>query len=400
MTDLAQAFTHWEAQREFEQAMASDIWARRFEEANRAIAEALERYPSHFTDLCRSVASVEIQGWSELQADFVEQEDRLRDGKGGEIAALSLNIINRLSVPQIYLEAQFYHLSPTADREAAVKSLQTADYIQFNADHWSTIWAYHDRFRITGLEDVSAAQRASLHTGSGSFYGDRAPNDYVGAIAANWFILLRIHEALARCLSSEGLPRPIPVVCRVDHVPWPMEVGEVDYGPSVQGVYMASLWPHDVESVRGTLEARAARRKAERDAETDQIIAELVERRSALRRWWPWVNPQERKKAVEMITAWEGHLFTHIGRSIEKASWELGGRDFAALVRRVRNWRGRGAEDPPMKPVPPDARSELHELFVRHALMFGGRWVRMNLLYDRELLRDGEHPVQTGKRIL
>jgi hypothetical protein len=127
------------------------------------------------------------------------------------------------------------------------------------------------------------------------------------------------------------------------------------------------------------------------DADTAQIVAELVERRSIVRHWLRWWRPSKRREAIEMVEAQDGILFEGLG--LDRPSWRLKDEEFAELVARFRRSRGgkwRGA----LPRIPSEHRSRLHELFVNWSILFGGRWVRMNVAYDRELLRDGEHKLQ------
>lgn len=125
---------------------------------------------------------------------------------------------------------------------------------------------------------------------------------------------------------------------------------------------------------------------------TAQLIAELVERRSILRHWHRWWRPRKRRDAVGMAEAWDKLYFE--GLELECPSWRLNETRFLELAGRLRIRKEPHSAGTPLPPVAPERRSELHEMFVRWSIRFGGHWVRMNVLYDRELLRDGDHPLQ------
>jgi hypothetical protein len=91
------------------------------------------------------------------------------------------------------------------------------------------------------------------------------------------------------------------------------------------------------------------------DADTAQIVAELVERRSIVRHWLRWWRPSKRREAIEMVEAQDGILFEGLG--LDRPSWRLKDEEFAELVARFRRSRGgkvegRAATDPVRASVP------------------------------------------------
>ena len=394
MSDLATDFTHWETQRAFEDQLRSLICLGEFNAAEQIIGEALSRCPSEFTALCEAVPSdvLKLVGWRELQADFLDADQIIQKRDGGRCEVVALDVVNSNHHDLLFLQSGFYAWPPGVEWDAPPAALARSPEDSLDKHNWRHRPARQGKLEVEGLDDLVEAQRKSPFHASNSFYGERAPNEYVGTILANWFILLRINQAVSRDLATLGLPRVVPVLCGVDKTAWPMESNTIDYGPSIECVYVAKEWQDDGSAVADIRAERQARSKAEFEAETDSLIAEIVEKRSILRHWPCWWRPGHRREAVETAEIKDRLWYRAMKLEPGAPTWRMTESEFAEFVGKLIGWRHPDGSKRGVARVEPTARSELHEVFVKYGINFGGRWVRMNVAYDRQLLSDGKHP--------
>lgn len=401
MTDLATDFTDWKMQRTFEDQLRGLICVGEFNAADQIIGEKLTRYPSEFTSLYEAIPPevLGLIGWPELQADLLDADQIIEKRDGDRCEVIALDVVNSNHHDRLFLQSGFYAWPPGVALDAPPAAFLRSPEDSLDKHNWRHRPARQGKLEVEGLDELVKAQRKSPFSASSSFYGERAPNEYVGTILANWFILLRINQAVSRNLATLGLPRAVPVLCGVDKTAWPMESNTIDYGPSIECVYVANEWQDGDSAVADIRAERQARSKAEFEAETDSLIAEIVEKRSILRHWPRWWRPGHRRAAVEMAEIKDRLWYRAMKLEPGLPTWRMTETELAEFVGRLIHWRHPDGSKCNIDRVEPTAHSELHDVFIKYGTNFGGRWVRMNVAYDRELLRDGKHPLQTGKRL-
>lgn len=380
--DLAARLLSADYRRAFEREMAGLIRSMAFSEVERTIIEGLKSHPSPFSAACLETPAdqVRITGWEELFADIAAAE-----GRGKQCTAIGIDLSGHGEGEEPAFEVSLYD-----DGRFPFSTAGRADILAHN-EHYGTPWQgcfvdTSESLQCDGLRQVF--QAVSSYEYRFWSHGAELPQYYVGFTLTVWFIYLRVNQAIKRDLETIGLPRPMPVV-----------VGEHDFGPWYETVYMVDRVADHAASIARITAARTEKSKADFDAITHQRVAELVETRSILRHWRSWLRPAKRKQAIDLAEAHERLLLAEMQPTLAKPTWRMDGKEFADVVEQFRRW-GSPEESISLLPrVPQEARTPLHETFVTYGIKFGGRWVRMNVLYDRELLRDGEHPLQTGGRV-
>jgi hypothetical protein len=127
-------------------------------------------------------------------------------------------------------------------------------------------------------------------------HGEANPNDPVVNVLLDYFILLRVNQAVEHEAVSIGLPRAIPLLCCVDHVSRPMESGDHDFGPQLDVAHsVASTCIH----TRLIERHRRADRRRRWDAETEQLINQLIQIRGDIQRLNSVVEESRRKVLCE-----------------------------------------------------------------------------------------------------
>jgi hypothetical protein len=401
MSELATEFTNRRTQRAFEDQLKGHICAGEFNAAEQIVGEALTRYPSEFTALYEALPpeGLTLLGWPELQADFLDADELIEKRNRGRCEVVALDVVNRNHHERLFLQSAFYGWPAGVSLAARPAGFARSPQDSFDKHDWRHRPARVGSLDVQGLDELVEAQRKSEFSACDSFYGERAPNHYVGAIVANWLILLRINQAIVGNLASLGLPRSVPVLCGVDQVDWPMETNTIDYGRSLECVYAAKEWRDGTSAVAEIRIERQAKSKAEIEAETDSLIAELVEKRSILQHWPRWWRPGHRREAADIAETKDRLWYRAMQLEPGVPTWRMAGHEFTEFVGKLIHWRHPDGRKLKVARVDPAARSELHEMFVKYGINFGGRWVRMNVAYDRQLLCDGQHPLQTGKPV-
>jgi hypothetical protein len=185
---------------------------------------------------------------------------------------------------------------------------------------------------------------AALGSANESPKGGEAPHGFVDALIGSGYLVLRVHQSIARDGQKNGLPRPMPIV-----------VGSNNFGPFyVNSVYMIDrVADHQVSTDR-ILNAEADGRKSAHDADTQEMVDGLLRRRQAILSWDPRINPDKRANFIAHAEAREIGLLGTLGVKLVQKTWEMSEYDFADLVKDVRRVRELGPADrSPLRPTPP-----------------------------------------------
>lgn len=381
--DLASELATVEGRRKFDSQMAGLIRSMSFDELEQVLLDGLRAYPSSFTAACSNTSAdqVTISGWDELFADIAAAEN-----SGKQCSAVGIDLSGHGEGDEPALEVAIY------DDGSFPFSTASRSEILAKSENYGTPWQgcfveIGESLQLHGLAQLYGAIRSYEHRHW--YQGATLPDNFIGFKLAEWFLYLRVNQAIYRELDRQGLPRPMPII-----------VGEHDFGPWYVTVYMAERRAGHEAATAQILQRRAEAAKADYDSITDQWIAELVETRSILKHWWWWKNPTKRRNAMGLAEGHEKLLLSGMPVPPAKPTWRMSGKEFVEFVEQFLRWRDPKSLRARLPRVPAERRSMLHETFVKHGIAFGGRWVRMNVTYDRELLRDGQHPLQTGERML
>src|SRR5262249_48137390 len=181
------------------------------------------------------------------------------------------------------------------------------------------------------------------------------PQDFVAFTLASWFLYLRVHRALWSDLHTRGLPHRMPVV-----------VGQRDFGPRLDSVYMSKTIPHDNETSR-----RVSRILAEREAERSRINQSefntaIAEARELYRvvRMFPFYRYKARNELADQVTSrlkmWcRSRNLPDVG-----VDWRMRKPAFERLLRQVAEARRGPSVDEALDVL---HVNELHEKWLRTA---------------------------------
>jgi hypothetical protein len=252
--------------RVFEHSISRFFWTQDFSGAEEVLLDALRDYPSSFSDICQTIpqGSVSISGWDELYAQI---EALARDDS--RCTAIEIDLsghADREVQPDTSLEPGFecsyYNDSifrfSTASREEILSQCKSGTMA------WTGSFLHIDHaLTCDGLNKLYSSLARYQHrywrppiAASGSTAATDVPQDFVAFTLGSWFLYLRVHKALWSDLHTRGLPHRMPVV-----------VGQHDFGPRLDSVYISGTIPDDSEANR-----RVSRILAERQAERSRIV--------------------------------------------------------------------------------------------------------------------------------
>ena len=243
--------------------------------------------------------------------------------------------------------------------------------------------AYLECPEAAGLYTAVRGYEHRYWSGSGAM-----PPAFVDFTMALWLLYLRLCEAIQRDLAKRGLPKRMAVI-----------VSEHDFGSYFGTAFIAEARAGAATATKAILEDRQAQGRQRYEDVTHQMIAEFVERRSVVQNWLWFMRPGKRKRAREMVASHEDLLLSEMPGRPTTPTWKMKDDEFREFIGDFRRWRdpALGLRPPVLPPIAAAARSMLHQqVVVDYGIAFGGRWVRMNVLFDREYLAEGKHPVQTG----
>jgi hypothetical protein len=263
-----------------------------FAAAEQRISGTFEGLSSPIGDMCRTIRKddVKILGWIDLYASVAEMDKRMQAQSGKACAAIALDLVNRESglLPrspqrnsQFQIVPRYYATRPALDELGTWK-------------HRS----WHDTYIFLEPSDVVGKPLAieGLGPAVAVQHGEAKPNDPVVNVLLDYFILLRVNQAVEHEAVSIGLPRDIPLLCGVDHVSRPMESGDHDFGPQLDVAHSVASTCIDTRLIE---QHRRADRRRQWDAETEQLITQLIQVRADVQRLYSIVNETRREVLFE-----------------------------------------------------------------------------------------------------
>ena len=367
MTELEQILAMRDTARQLGDYWAGLIRALDFDALAADLESQIDENPSRFAALSRAAlrGAVTISGWEELAADMAALT-----AKGRQVTALGIDLTGHCEGAEPGFEISFYGDSSFAFSTATRENLLAA------SGDYSTPWQ-GDFLECEPLLECRGL--AALHTAIRE-YPDRfvqsgpLPQDFAGFTIALWILYLRIHRTIAETLAARGLPQAIPVI-----------VGEHDFGPTCNGVYMVERLSDDGQAAARILAERAEANRLHYDRYTEQMIAEMREKRALVRSWPWWRARAQRKNAIEMFEAGERLIFADIPSGAATGPvWSLSDASFELLADRLREHRRPGSSAETVRADPGDTRSQLHLLFLQHGLKFGGKRVQRDFVERRQ----------------
>jgi hypothetical protein len=343
-----------DARQQFERQIVELIEQGHLRRADFLLREAIRAVGS--PDLAAAAeppANLSIERWVALGADMLDADRFMHERDGHPAAAVTLELVNRDTDAQLLIERTF-HAATVIEQGRAVPDRAAA--------HWRPDFERADPIAIHGLERLMAIERQKMPSGTATAERERIAIDIQ---LAGLLLLVRYHQLVARALQQPGLPRPIVAQVGVHRTPWPMEPGVYDYA---------------AEAIV------AQRREAGRvkyDAITAQFVTEMREKRFLLQHWPWWKNMAQRANAVGLF---ESNLALTFGQLMERGkppAWDAPEAEFEAALRDFATSRNPRDLDAVLGSNPSDDRSQLHLMFMDHALQFGGRNVQKHWLRSR-----------------
>jgi hypothetical protein len=350
--------------RVFERSISRLFWTQDFAGAEEVLLDALRDYPSPFSDICQTIPqeAVSILGWDELYAQI---ETLARDGRSCTAIGIDLSgHADRQVQPDTTLEPGFecsyYDDSifgfSTASREEILSQCESGTMAWtgsfLHIDHaltcdglgklYSSLAGYQHRY---WRPPVAAAYSTATDV----------PQDFVAFTLGSWFLYLRVHKAICSDLQIRGLPHRMPVV-----------VGQHDFGPRLDSVYMPKTIADDGEASR-----RASRILAERQAERSgimqsEISTAIAELREIYRvvRMFPFYRYKARNELGDQLTSLM--KLSCRSRKLPDAGvdWRMRKPAFERLLRQIAEARSVPSVDEALDAVHVD---ELHERWLRTA---------------------------------
>jgi hypothetical protein len=368
--------------REFEDFARGTLVALDFDALDMFLSRWFRDNPSAFSQAALDTrpADLSIEGWDEVGGDIAAME-----AKGTVPTALGINLTGHWEgegpgfETALYDDKSYDFSTGSRDAMAAAASVYGAPWLGRFVD----VGAY---LECRGMEQLYAAVTGYEHRYWAG--GGPLPTGFVDFTMAHWLLHLRLCQAIQRDVARRGLPRKMAVI-----------VSEHDFGPYFGTAFIAEAKASARAATQAVVDGRAEQGRQNYQDATHQMIAEFVERRSVVRNWLWFVRPGKKKKAREMIEAQEAMILSDMPDRPAIPTWKMKDAEFGKFIGAFRRWRdpSLGLRPPGLPPIAPAARSMLHEqVVVDYGIAFGGRWVRMNVLFDREYLAEGKHPVQTG----
>lgn len=366
MTELEQILSTGEGRRALDRYFAGLIRALDFAALETELAMLLEEHPSAFAPLCRASMreSVEIVGWERVHADILAM-----DRKGSRCTALGIDLTGHWEGEGPGFEVSLYDDGSFAFSTASRAALLEAS--EGHATPWQGCFVeIETSLECRGLALLDGAIRA--YPGRHAVPSEALPRDYAGFVIALWWLYLRVHQGVADALAHHGLPRAMPVL-----------VDEHDFGPQVGGVLLCEHVADSAERSARILDARTVENRLAYDRLTEQLIMEVREKRAVVRNWSFWSNRTQRRNAIELLEASDKLMFQDVVSTRGQLSvWLLSDREFEMLLDRYREHRRPGSSGE-QHPDPGEERTQLHLMFLQHALQFGGRAVQREFLAHR-----------------
>jgi hypothetical protein len=299
----------------FEDEVAALIRAFAFDQAGRLLLNAMSGFVEK---ACRRIANsyVAIDGWDEVWADMANPR---RDG--GHITAFGIDLSGYGDGPEPVLECAMYGDDAfdfkAATRESLIAAMDGGP--AWNRRHtppWTGNFIDSSaRLQVRGLSGVVRALAHCPQSGPGA----------AGSALAKWYIVLRVHHAIARDLKKRGMPRAMPIL-----------IGDHGFGPGLQSVYMAQTGASRDKAVAAILQTRARRSAKAFDRQTDEMLSEFRFRRKSVRNWPAGLNPDKRRMFVDLAEMRERLALSALHLPPHAPGWELDDAAFKALLEDIR----------------------------------------------------------------
>jgi hypothetical protein len=327
-------------------AVAELIRSDRHDEAEAVLTGLLKSVPSEFGGICLGLGAehVAVSGWEKFNTrieaisagsrpvtavgiDITDHGD-LRDAEGRRDQALETSY---------YFDDATFTFSGTNREEllARTNGGATAPWVGNFAELDASL-------SISGLAQlydalINRPVRLWSHMRSQE---DRFEN--LGAFLGSWFRLLRVHQAVKRGLSENGLARDLPVI-----------VGTNEVAPYFTAIYYPTGTPDYREAGADARRAGDAANRAAYAKHTEDQIAHWREQRDAIRSWSPRVNPDKRKTYVEFVEASEKLVRQGTPLTAFAPGHTLSDEEFERMVQTYRHHRDPGAAPPGSSPPGP-----------------------------------------------
>lgn len=191
----------------------------------KVVFDGFKSNPSPFSEICSKITpdSIQLLGWDELIADIVtfEASDHPRfDKEERHVTAIGFDLVARKDqalddngeVYEIFepvMQAFFYNDSAYDFSNKTIEEISTECLTEAYA--WGGMLVGSSFvLEFLGFSNlIEAFEKAEQHYDGPTLY---SPQDYPGKFLADWFIYLRIYQALQAQLKTIGLPRKMPVI--------------------------------------------------------------------------------------------------------------------------------------------------------------------------------------------
>ncbi|UUR08124.1 hypothetical protein [Sphingomonas glaciei] len=333
--------------------------------------------PEVIAALDRSADQVRIEGWDTIGARMEEARCYLHgDNKGREWRAVILGLRNDTGVTNLRVEtlfslsdqARLWHPLTDFLSDFQIKRQERELATQARVPDTDLVTMDVAPLRLLGLDDLYAVEVNQPV----SWSEQRECTQGLAAAA----ILLRFHQAVERHAMTDGLPHGLPLYATVRPVSRPMEVNALNFGEVATRRLSPVVGNFEARTADLVAEAKQAR-EAEFVHDTRRLISQMREREAVLARWPVWHNPFKRHGFAEQVQR-EQRLTRDALQHMHGI--ETGNANGETLIRLLVEARHGKVTPELLADLPAQDRSELHQISMAYAKMFGGRRVRAHLM--------------------
>ena len=298
--------------------MAALFGAQELYAAEKLIDRGFRAKPSPFADVCRSIGpnDVRIAGWDRVHASIIQLAQR-----GKACTAYGIDLSPHSETDEPLLECSYYDDSSFVFSIASDAEILSAYGVTPGKAPWLGSFLDCDcQLTITGLAELYQLRLRTSRTVGG--YVSPAMLHYEGYILAEWFLHLRVHQAIRRDLAKHGMPQAMPVI-----------VAENDFQPHVISVYRAAKVDDLIGAATRIIEPRRTDARDSHARHTAKTIAEIRQRRSDYR---ALASSTERDEFAAFFRLVEKFQLDAMQMPTELPTWEMPDQMFEAFVERYR----------------------------------------------------------------
>ena len=285
--------------------------------------EGFRRFPSAYSQACVRIteAAIQIEGWDELLADMVRFENQ-----GHNITAVGVDVSGHHDGIEPALETSLYSDQPYPFSTSSLEAI-SEECLNYSSEwrgafiecsYWLSISGFSP---LLELNESHRKQNKDYYSYNPQTSKTPMPADYPGRFLVDWFIYLRVYQALTRELESKGLIRPLPVI-----------LGEHDFGPHVGVVIECKKSADHQARTQEIFDQREALKNKRIIEHTTKRIEEFRSNRDFVKKLPKVFRNDKQKKAGAYFVAMFQSDMKMSGIAIKKPLDKMSDREFEGLM--------------------------------------------------------------------